>query len=476
MAIISVLNSTALQSALRAANAGDEIRLAGGTYNLSMQGLSFSGEVTITSASASDAAEFSSINLTRASNLTFEGVDLKANAGAGKPFVIRESSNITIRDALIDGATEGGFGDGHGLWVAYSDGFTLENTDLRDFNVAGYFLSSDDLAIRNNTFDNIAMDTLILGRVHGVQITNNIIDMNVKGGTKHTDAIQIWNTDDNDPASNVTISGNTIRTNSEASHGIYAANGLAQAGGGASTYFSNFDIKNNVVVSAQMSAIAIGHAHGVDISGNTVLQDTQFRSTSEIRTPVIAVMAASDNVSITGNTTHKTPMATGANWQEVNSGPGGWTVANNKIVPIGTTVQNAPSIPSTPDDDEPAPGPTPDDGGDGTARISRFEGDQVDSTPDTISGFDFGEGDRIVFIDYARGTFKGQSGGNLLDVSSDGTYARLNSNADIRELDSSSAAVRVLEGQNDALVIRITQSGEPEHVLQIAGYADDYFG
>ena len=83
MAIINVLNSTALQAALRGANAGDEIRLAGGTYNLSMQNLSFSGEVTITSASASDAAEFSSINLTRASNLTFEGVDLKANAAAG---------------------------------------------------------------------------------------------------------------------------------------------------------------------------------------------------------------------------------------------------------------------------------------------------------------------------------------------------------------------------------------------------------
>ena len=166
-------------------------RLAGGQYNLSMQNLSFSGEVTITSASTSNAAVFSKINLTRASNLTFEGVDLKAGAGAGKPFVIRESSNITIRDALIDGQTEGGYGDGHGLWIAYSDGFTLENTDVRDFNVAGYFLSSDDLAIRNNSFDNIAMDTLILGRVHGVQIANNVIDMNVKGGTKHTDAIQI---------------------------------------------------------------------------------------------------------------------------------------------------------------------------------------------------------------------------------------------------------------------------------------------
>ena len=293
MAIINVSSSTSLQTALRGAKAGDEIRLAGGEYNLSMQNLSFSGEVTITSASAGSAAVFSNINLTRASNLTFEGVDLKADAGAEKPFVIRESSNITIRDALIDGATEGGYGDGHGLWVAYSDGFTLENTDVRDFNIAGYFLGSDDLAIRNNSFDNIAMDTLILGRVHGVQIANNVIDMNVKGGTKHTDAIQFWNTDDNDPSSNVTISGNTIRTNNEASHGIYAANGLTQAGGGTDTHFSNFEIRNNVVISAQMSAIAIGHANGVDITGNTVLQDTEFRSTSEIRTPIIAVMADS---------------------------------------------------------------------------------------------------------------------------------------------------------------------------------------
>ena len=107
MAIINVSSSTSLQTALRGAKAGDEIRLAGGEYNLSMQNLSFSGEVTITSASAGSAAVFSNINLTRASNLTFEGVDLKADAGAGKPFVIRESSNITIRDALIDGADRG---------------------------------------------------------------------------------------------------------------------------------------------------------------------------------------------------------------------------------------------------------------------------------------------------------------------------------------------------------------------------------
>jgi hypothetical protein len=81
-----------------------------------------------------------------------------------------------------------------------------------------------------------------------------------------------------------------------------------------------------------------------------------------------------------------------------------------------------------------------------------------------------------VLTDYARGTLKGKGGGNKLDVSSDGTYARIDSEADIRELDSASTAVRVLEGQDDALVIGITQRGEPEHVLQIAGYADDYFG
>ena len=229
-----------------------------------------------------------------------------------------------------------------------------------------------------------------------------------------------------------------------------------------------------------MSGIAIGETIGLTIEGNTVLQDTDFQSSREIRTPVIHVMGNSRDVSITGNVTHKTPAATGANWQELNSGnPRTWEVADNKIVKIGTTVRSATTTASANDDSRsaaPAVEPAFAGEGDGDAQTFRFDGDQPGRTPDTISGFDFGEGDKIVLIDYAARTFAGKGGGNKLDVSLDGTYVKIDSAADLQELATQSAAVGVFEGEDDTLVIEIAQRGEPAQVIQIAGFADDYFG
>jgi Right handed beta helix region len=478
MAIINVANNSQLTSALKSARGGDEIRLAGGEYDLSMRNLSFSSEVTITSANAARPASFEKINLTSVKNLTFDGVDLRGDADESKPFVIRTSSDITIRDAVIDGHTERGYGNAHGIWITYTDGFTLENSSLTDFNVAAYFHNNTDMTIRDNSFGNIAQDAMILGGVHDVLIADNVVEMRVEKGTKHTDAIQFWNTGTNNPASNVTITGNYIATNGEASHGIYAANGLASSG--TKAYFKDFEITDNTVISAQMSGIAIGETIGLTIEGNTVLQDTDFQSSREIRTPVIHVMGKSQDVSITDNVTHKTPAATGANWQELNSGnPRTWEVADNKIVKIGTTLKNAPSATSADDDRRsaaPAAEPAPAGEGDGGAQTFRFDGDRPGRTPDTISGFNFGEGDKIVLIDFAARTFEGKGGGNKLDVSRDGTYVKIDSAADLQELATHSAAVGIFEGQDDTLVIEIAQRGEPIQVIQIAGFADDYFG
>lgn len=344
MSTIRVSNAAQLDSAIDRAKAGDVIELAGGDYGrLSLKGVNFARDVTITSASDSNPAVFSYANITRSSHLVFEGVDFVTKAASGgKPFVVNQSDNITIRDALFDGMTKkGGYGDGHGIWVVRSDHFTLENSELRDFNVASYFHDQSDLVIRNNTLTNVAWDAMIVGGVHGAVIEGNDIDLNVAKGTKHTDGIQFWNTNINNPMSDVVVRGNHIETHGTASHGIYAANGLAATLGMKAAY-SNFLIEDNVVVSAQVSGIAIGEIRGLTIRDNLLLQDTDFRSSSVGRTPVIRVDADATGVSITGNVTHKEPVASGDNWAPVKSGaPSGWTIAKNKIVPIGTSLDKA---------------------------------------------------------------------------------------------------------------------------------------
>ena len=291
-------------------------------------------------------------NITRVSHLVFDGVDFVTGAASGdggKPFVVNQSDDITIRNALFDGQTQsGGYGNAHGIWVVRSDHFTLENSELRDFKVASYFHDQSDLVVRNNSITNISGDAMIVGGVHGAVIENNTIDLNVPQGTKHTDGIQFWNTTINNPMSDVEVRGNVIHTNGPASHGIYAQNGLALTMGSEAA-FKNFLIENNTVISAQMSGIAVGETRGLTIRDNILLQDTDFESTSVGRTPVIRVSENSTDVSITGNTTHKAPVASGGsatNWLPTKSIPSGWIISNNKIVPIGTREPTEPHEPN----------------------------------------------------------------------------------------------------------------------------------
>ena len=347
MSTIRVSTAAQLGTAIERARGGDTIELAGGNYGrLSLKDIHFSSDVTLKSASDTNPAIFAYANITKVSHMTFDGVDfLTGAASGGKPFVVNQSDNITIRNATFDGQTKnGGYGDAHGIWVVRSDHFTLENSELRDFAVASYFQDQSDLVVRDNTLTNISWDAMIVGGVHGAVFEDNTIDLHVQKGTKHTDGIQFWNTGTNNPMSDVVVRGNHIETHGTASHGIYAGNGL-EATLGARAAFQNVLIEDNVVISAQVSGIAVGLTNGLAIRDNVVLQDAAFRSSSVGRTPVIRVDEDSTRVSITGNTTHANPVASGDNWQPVKGHiPSDWTVARNALVPIGThleAVENA---------------------------------------------------------------------------------------------------------------------------------------
>ncbi len=149
-----------------------------------------------------------------------------------------------------------------------------------------------------------------------------------------------------------------------------------------------------------------------------------------------------------------------------------WTISNNHIVSTGTTVPQAEALlDPTPAPPNP-PSDLPDPVGNGHADTFRF--DAVGS-PDVVKGLVFGEGDRIVLENYARGTFQGTAGGNVLDVTSDGTSVTIDSLADIRELDAASADVHTRLGGLDKLVLDIDQAGGL-HSIQLVAMAHNYFG
>jgi hypothetical protein len=483
MATIRVSSNSQLASALRSAGSGDTISLSSGTYSLSVRGENVSGAV-IKAASGANVT-FSHVSLRDVQNLTFDGVNFVGKT-SGKLFQVAASSNITVHDASFSGN-----GSGIGFWVNQSDGITLEDNTFKNFRTGTWIGSINDLDVRDNTLSNIHYDGMIIGKVHHATVSGNSVSLNVLPGTaeaKHTDGIQFYNTNGNDPMTDVMVQNNRIQTNNTISHGIFAGNGIAEDNGRVSTFYKDVTFDNNTIVNAQLAGIAVGQTVGLRITNNIVLQDPAHRSSADVRTPAIRVEQHSDDVTITGNVVHRTPGPSTVNWQLTNKSEPGWTISNNKVVSTGTSVKTAENLapnagasdavkaagaasaPSSPESSGDASVAT-----DGHSDTFRFFGDKAVKGSSHVEGLDFGAGDTLVLTHFDAGTFRGHADSNYLAAALGGDYVKIDSLADLRELNSASPNVSV-HTSGDTLILDIAQKGQADHVIEIAGIGHAYGG
>jgi hypothetical protein len=442
MATIKVSSNSGLASALRSARGGDTIDLASGHYALSLK--NSTKDLTITS---SKAAVIDSMRLDTVSNVTISGVDFNGRDGEAKAFVVRASSNVTIRNGDMEGVASG-YGEGKGLWVGQTKGFTLDNMTLHGFSTGAHFVGMTDLVVRNNTFTNIKWDGIIAGQLNGARFVGNDIDLHSTPGLLHSDGMQFWNTGVNKPSSDILIQDNVIQTHNKPSHGIYMANAVANGSGHSNAFFHNVTIHDNTVLNGDGFGIAWGQTAGLHITDNIILRDLAVTSAgTRGNVPHILVHNDSTGVTVTGNYTHMQPWPANAQWQQTKGEPG-WNVTGNHIVPTGTRLADI------------------DHSGGHTYRFDAI------GAADVVSGLDFGGGDVIELYNYPGGTFHAQRGGNDLKVTIHG--AVLDSTADLRELDAASNAVTIHRGSGDTLVIDIDQP-TGAHSLHLLEFAHAYF-
>ncbi len=468
MATIKVSSSSALSAALKSAGNGDTISLASGHYNLSASG--GSKAVTITSEGN---AVIDSLNLSRVSNLTIDGVDFNGEDGLKNAFRVWGSDNITIRNGDMEGVANG-YGLGRGLLIQADTNFTFENMTMHGFSTGVFIDGVDGLVMRNNHLVDLAWDGIIGGNIHNAVFTGNSISLDIPAGRKHSDGFQFWNVGSNKPSDHIRIEDNVIRADNTQSHGIYMANAIANGGGGANTYFSDVVIKGNTIISGDGLGLSWGQTDNLDIQDNIVLKDTSLPAGRGA--PQIRVHYNATDVSITGNYTHQAPSGADANWQP-HATNNGWTIANNKIVPVGTTLADVtgptspppPPPPAPPPPTSPPPPPPPVQSGNGQADHFRFD---AAGPTDVVNRLDFGEGDTIELYNYKGGTFHAQKGGNVLVVTIKG--AIIDSMADLHELEAASDAVHIRQGSNDTLVMDIDQPAGV-HSIEMTNMAHLYF-
>jgi Ca2+-binding RTX toxin-like protein len=337
-----------LLQALSQASGGDTIALKAGNYgNVYLQNktgseLTFDSAVTITSADPGNPAIFTSMDVRDATNLTFDGVvfDYRFTPGDEvfeRPFNFSGCDNLTIRNSVIDGdmahgvsATSDGFAYGIGLSIRFSDGVTIENTEISQFHRGVVVSESSDVIIRNNDVHSIRSDGMDFSEVKNVVIeANHIHDFaaSYESGD-HRDMIQFWTNGTESPSENIVIRGNVLDIGDGSwTQSIFMRNDLVDQGlAGSELFYRNVLIENNVITNAHLHGITVGETAGLIIRNNSVMHadgaaDDGLDPSVEI--PRISVAATSTGVIINNNLTSAI-----SGW----SNQAGWQVTGNGIV------------------------------------------------------------------------------------------------------------------------------------------------
>jgi parallel beta-helix repeat protein len=321
---ITVSSATELMAALAGAQGGETILLEAGNYgDLSLYDardafVKFASEVTIKSADPSNMASFDSMMLRGVENLTFDTVmfDYDAAPGASdreKPFLIRESDSIVIRNSVFDGdLAEGvsdtldGYGTGHGLTVnTGSSNITVENNEFYNWMRAGVFSSSDNLVVSNNEVHSVRSDGFNFNAVTNVLIEANYMhDFRGNAGSgDHMDMIQFWTNGTTTPSTDIVIRANVLdSSDGSGTQSIFMRNEEVDTGrAGLEMFYQNILIEDNVIHNSHTHGITVGETAGLTVRNNTILHNRDSGDDGQVNVPTINLKDTSLDVLIAGN-------------------------------------------------------------------------------------------------------------------------------------------------------------------------------
>lgn len=308
-----------LQSALKAAHAGDVIKLAAGNYgDLVLSGLNLSG-VKITSLDAGHPATFNTIQVKGSSGITFDHVSVKftpdANTVAWTNAVyIYQSSGISFTNSTLAGgpAVNGvpitattldstqnviGLPTGRGIFVFNSSDVTIAGNDIQQFHKGVLMANATGITIASNDIHDLRTTPISGSNVKDVTIADNHLHdstpWNFSGAGDHGDYIHLW-TDPDYPVANddIVIRNNFIEQGAgTALLGIYLDDNTNNIG------FTHVEIAGNVVVNNNSQAVRLENVDGI-VSQNVLLKASA--TTTQVNPSVYAM--DDSHVTITDNT------------------------------------------------------------------------------------------------------------------------------------------------------------------------------
>lgn len=264
MTILNVSTKAQLDAALKTAVGGDKIVLADGDYGDLALTTKFDAPVSIVSKNPLG-ANFTSVALTGAGNLSFDGIDV-AHGFAATQF----ATNIKLSNSSISDI----------LYMKNVNGLVIDNNNVNGKLHASLFNNVQNFVIKNNTIHDSQEDLMrVTGNSYNGTIENNTLrDMHPEdhratgGGYNHADAIQMFGVDGTTPH-DIVIRGNYIYDDPETGastttpQGIFLSDPSAGSGG-----YRNILIEDNLISVRSTNSIYInGGQENVVIRGNTLI-------------------------------------------------------------------------------------------------------------------------------------------------------------------------------------------------------------
>jgi Ca2+-binding RTX toxin-like protein len=269
VSIITVSSTSTLMSALSHAHAGDTIQLKAGEYDgLAMKNLTFSSDVTITSADPLHQAVLTNFNMTNVTGVTFRNVDLFANGPTGYyDFNVRSSTDVHFDHVTVHGSLDNNSSDDAcGILFYGSNDVSITNSTFQQLGKAAQVAVGSKVVLTGNTVHDIGSDGFDFSQVDHVTVSgNNFTSFHPTAGD-HADAIQFWTTGTTAPSHDIVVSNNVVtQGNGTGSQGIFIGDS-----NGALT-FQNVTVSGNLIEGGLYNGIRLNYAQGVNISNNTLI-------------------------------------------------------------------------------------------------------------------------------------------------------------------------------------------------------------
>lgn len=277
MTTTTVNTTSALNAALKVAQAGDTILLSTGTYaGVVATNLAFASDVTIASA-AGATATVTSLTLTGSSGLTFSGLDFfAASTGVENPFQILSSSRVTFTGLSVHSSLDGNFtNDRAAMLIRASSNVTIQDSDFKQLWIAISHLNSDHITIADNIFRDIRMDGIRGGGSSWFTISGNTFSDFHPNTGDHPDVIQFWTTATTTSAHDITITNNAFLRGAGTGtipQGIFLYDEVG------TLPYQRVNISGNFLAGAGYNGIAVYHGEAVTIADNVVVGFTDYKS------------------------------------------------------------------------------------------------------------------------------------------------------------------------------------------------------